>query len=639
MAGIMKKRKGRKGAIKSAAMGILAVIILIGIAKFWGLPNNVAQASFETVNKVTDDLGLEELISMPKITSVDVTVGDDGTLNVNWKANKDGRRILSDGSTDIRVTFLRRELPEAQLEKYCVAYKLNTGAENAKEEAEAKAKGVWCKVDPDGIGRAALNGGTDGSKPAPGGDYTAIVAVKEKDNVGFGEGTEDYYKFYTEEFVELLGKPIQGCDFPIMNDCNVIECKKTIMNRDLQLGPAAEVKRLTEEIVKAPVCATYDPSTKKLNFVCSKEQVGELNKKFARVRMLIAASGITGGKVKVEDDYRYYAGIVEDFKQFGIINSLVCSNGEGSFKGAYGHLNSVGWTGEGTFDKWSNDIAVRLDNVLAGLKPGIASIKADAFDDRHLGLSWKVPVGENMVKAGSYKISQFHTKWAGKLTIENQKVLQSEAVVAGQKGDGVLTSFDTAGGQLTGKHEFEVKIFEKPEAKGSEFFLAKASTGLFDDAYIETYKGGVEGECIKKGLGDDHDPLKLEKCDVDAQKREELATLENQPEKREKVLAAIEKSEVEETCKYEKKGALEWVPLLGKFISKYWLSDKCTPEEVDRVWKNYMAEVGRPSDYNCVLPLGSEGKNVCIVKRQTVNTLLDRGWKDLRVSKGWENNV
>ncbi|MBI2145015.1 hypothetical protein HYU18_01695, partial [Candidatus Woesearchaeota archaeon] len=187
---------------------------------------------------------------------------------------------------------------------------------------------------------------------------------------------------------------------------------------------------------------------------------------------------------------------------------------------------------------------------------------------------------------------------------------------------------------LMGKYEFEVRVLD---SVGKELSAAKAETGMFDDAYIETCKGmtgkgeSIEGKCITKGSSGG-DGASLHECDVYSQKRKELQALKTPAgeDKRKKVQAAYAKATVnEELCKYD-----------DAFFSFYYgLGDGCAPEEVDRVWKEYLAEIGRPDDYDCVKPLSSESDNVCRVKRQVVTTLLDKGWKDVRVSKGWETNV
>ncbi len=646
---------GKAGDLKFAAKGIIALIAILLIANFYGLPRKVANAGFETANKATEEIGLNDLISIPKIVSIALGVDDKKELAAYFTLNKDGEKIVKEG--DIKVIFSYKQLPDDALRSVCTAYRDQAQEENIKEEEIAHVKGFDCEIHEihDGSTTTAiLNNWIKGvKKPIQGGEYRATVSIRGKGDQNFGEDKQSLvYKFYTEDFVELLNLPISGCEGSFFSNCNVIECKKKMVNNALGTAPAdikVSLKKIMGELDSGN-CITYDEVSGKVNFdACDPAGVDEFSKKFSRVLMLKNANEITG-TVKSEDGYASQVDKLGDFKSFAIYESLYCSRGPSgqwessvtpkAAKGSpYGILAlKYGWKpvpGE-SFDKREKDTAKMIDDFLANInKPAIGMLKAESLDNRQLSLSWEIPIGVNKVKEGSYKVSHFHTRWLNKLSDENQKVEfgKSPFVLPVKKDESsVLKSFKTPEdeAQLTGKHDFEVRLFAGAGSTGAELFLAKATTGFFDDAYIETYKGGVDGKCVTKGLG--KDPTSLNECDVDAQKRSELKALRTPAGKdeRDKVFSALGKAGVDAAkCKYEASG----------ISLHYTLSDKCTPKDVDRIWKYYLIEIGRAGDYDCVLPLSSKAVSVCAVKRQTVNTLLVRGWKDLRVKKGWEVNV
>lgn len=195
---------------------------------------------------------------------------------------------------------------------------------------------------------------------------------------------------------------------------------------------------------------------------------------------------------------------------------------------------------------------------------------------------------------------------------------------------------------LAGVHRFTIEVYLSSmdvDSKDAEILI-------YDDAYIQLFKGGVKG-CVKRGAGDKKgmDPLSLKNCDVDARKRVELSALSTGggSNSKDEVIAAWKKAGFDDksACKYEKASGF-W---LG---SKHWLSDECTPEEVDRVWSEYLKIMVATKNYvggsfsghyYCTGPLYSDSSYVCKVKRQVVMTLNKLGWTDLREHKGWEVNV
>ncbi len=187
---------------------------------------------------------------------------------------------------------------------------------------------------------------------------------------------------------------------------------------------------------------------------------------------------------------------------------------------------------------------------------------------------------------------------------------------------------------LAGVHRFTLEVF----LSSGDVDSKDAEIMIYDDAYVELFKGGLS-ECVTKGIG--ADPVNLYECDVDAEKRDSLSALSSGvgATRVDDVIAAYNNAPIDKTrCKYESSGFL--------ILAKHWLSDECAPEEVDKVWQGYLKiivkkySMGSFSDnYDCKKPFGGKTLNVCKVKRQVVMTLNGLGWKDLRKNKGWEANV
>jgi len=471
---------------------------------------------------------------------------------------------------------------------------------------------------------------------------------------------------YNEKYLEEFDSTIDGCtdgrrtssgaariflpeDFGLdLKGCNVMECKR-VSNR-VDGGPAcfASARTVMKEVSikfrnlhirnpRANSCGRYHESTGARDeaFIdlssCSDTKVGNFSLMASRIYLMYYAckEGATLlGAVNNLDDIRLLSETaIQNARTEAHKRATACVNGISDIGGVQGmiglkqHLKDLGFQRFGGFNR-DDDVNKEFDEVIDNLPPTIADIRADAYNDRHIGVTWTVYVGSDIIKSGSYKITQFIKRWERGETTENQKLEQPEKILSGTP-----TSFNTDPGQLTGRHYFEVRMYEGPDATESELFFAEAATGLFDDAYVETAKGGITG-CVTKG-----DPTRLHECNVDAQKREELKALRTPSgrDKRERVFAAFSKANVEtDQCEYS---------ATGLAVINYGLKTQCTPEEVDRIWMHYLIDNGNADDYDCVLSLSSEASSVCIVKRQLVETLTKLGWKDLRTNKGWEQSI
>ncbi|MBI3036194.1 hypothetical protein HYY73_00335 [Candidatus Woesearchaeota archaeon] len=639
------------------AKGIVAIVIVVILIVFYGRAPGIVQAATETVDRNLEAVGIN-IIDIPKILSLTPRVEPDGSVTVTWKLNRDGQKIEDQY---FKAVFSYKKYPDDPINDVCTVKHIDKSTPDPK----SVPKPDWtCSVD-NGKSTAILK-----REGCTGPDCLDKLAGLYKIDVSFEkkEGyttrkdemeTDPPFAFYTEKYVELLDRPLLGC-YDGWGNCNVAWCKKLLVNYNLAGGAQGGLptylglrKNLVVDVsndfkVKPRSAQCGDvKSVGPLNYFnvdsCTKEEIDELNKMVARIRLLETANSAEYN-LKSEDDYKNYLNQLDFWKKTAVKYTMSCTKSLGRVittdpKGAEGELAKFGWQRAGDF-KREAEVRSELDRVLKEkVKPAIVNLRAEALEGYKISLGWslaKTPdglvLGEERVKKGSYKISHFRTRWAGAITTENQKTERPKSPYS-MKGEGsggiIVTSFATDAGELTGKHEFEVKILD---GGSNELAIAKASTGMFDDSYIETYKGGIDG-CVTKGLG--KDPKGLHECNVYGQKREELKALATPAgdKQKERVKEAQSKSSVKPSCKYE------IVNEAGDLFIPHYAFNGCEPEELDRIWKNYLISLGSADDYDCILPLRSDAKNVCIIKRQVVNTLTAKGWKELRVKKGWENDV
>ncbi len=181
---------------------------------------------------------------------------------------------------------------------------------------------------------------------------------------------------YDEEYVETLDTPIKGCGNDFFKGCNVIECKKALMERDLTatLGTQKDITRIFNEDIKPESCVKSESSTFKKFEVCDKNRIDELNTKFARIRLLKIINEKEG--TGFEAEYYKYAAKLEGYKRLAVEQSLQCSHGmKDSFDGVYAFLDKNGWQRLPTGSKlkeWEGKI---MDNLNKKLDSATGPIK------------------------------------------------------------------------------------------------------------------------------------------------------------------------------------------------------------------------------------------------------------------------
>ncbi len=168
------------------------------------------------------------LFDFSRILAVQADVDESGALNVNWKVNKDAKDAIENGG-DYRVEFLYKKYQNSPLDTVCTAFLIQKSGQEMKAESENAKMGYICSVDGQ---KATLNSVSgDTATPAPAGQYTIRVSVKGKKEKKFEEEAEHLFSFYTRDYLDSLDQDIPGC-----SDCNVGECKRSMLADSLSHG-------------------------------------------------------------------------------------------------------------------------------------------------------------------------------------------------------------------------------------------------------------------------------------------------------------------------------------------------------------------------------------------------------------------
>lgn len=602
------------GNLITAAIVALVVLFTVPIVK---------EKAVDAAENVFEFLGLD--IGDTKIRSFSATPTEDGNMifQLLIRGNKNSAEL---GIYQSYEPTPAKEPGDVDFKKGTKVYEVFSDKSPRLIEKVNKANKVLPVMCP-------ADGGSEGCSEDLGkyepGWYRFSAVMKKKGKSKPVSVANKVLGFYTEKYVESLNVPVYNCKDKFFGDCNVISCKATVINYDFfkPLGSFKEVAQRVSDEFRAERGLSEPNNCGKLsypNFViggCSFEDIDYLNIKAVSLKFAQA-------KARYLADYEAGFLTLDDLKRHAIGSTMSCTEpwnfGAATVPvGAIKALNGLGWVRIGKFGEQEKKVRAEL---LRSAEPEITKLEAEVKDDESIVLSWNVALGTTRVAGGSYKIVHSYNQWVGSSTGDN---FVDEKVLPGSIGEVLTSGFSTASGQPLGRHGFEIRVFESPGATGSELFTTTTSAGMFDDGYIETYNGGIEG-CKTKLLPDSG----FEDCNVDAQKRKEMKTSvkprDEEMEKQGRIRAAYAKSSVnKELCKYE------------KGLTTYGFSAKCTPEEIDEVYHNFIDMI-QPDDYYCKTPFEFghfEAGHVCAVKRQVVTTLTEKGWNDLRVNKGWEANV
>jgi len=520
---------------------------------------------------------------------------------------------------------------------------------------------------------------------------------------------------YSDDSIEQLNRPLTGCDKNDIGCQSVIECKKYAESNAVE-GLSIELKLDKSNAYTTPAYATLQQilnnkdgitagscvkyvltgpkSPDKLDFSgCDVKGVDDFSIKFVRFFMFSRAADpstdkyLTNGKfVQTLSSESEYANLdqvsINNLRVDALKLALFCSKGNGQSGPLDNSWNpQMPYAGSvyGILSKTSSTISgmvplpnqqSRIEKLNAELDKVLPStlitnlVPVFRKSDNTFSLSWKVSTRADTVKASSYRISHYYTKWPRAVSNDNPKTLVSQVTISGQASDGNLRTTYQTGESIPAKdkavyradlemapgvHKFEVEVIGS-----SNSVISKATesspTGIFDDNYIETFADNVDltRYSILGGIAEKGD-LVFGKCDLKSTDQNSLPMCNVIGKKMDDMKGGYAKPEiftkagVSSNCQYKMKSAS------GHALE---LLDSCTPEEVDKLWKEYLKyqwkdDAKGTSLYNCnpvALTTGGTpnldgASGVCIVKRQLVDTLNNLGWADLRTNKGWEAKV
>ncbi|MBI2175827.1 hypothetical protein HYU40_00570 [Candidatus Woesearchaeota archaeon] len=303
---------------------------------------------------------------------------------------------------------------------------------------------------------AGKNGCESSSPYKPGGYRFDAVLKKDGKTV---DNRNTISGFYDESYVEMLNKPVFGCDDPDFGNCNVMECKKVLINKN-QFDSFLTVRRESGVLrsisiefrnekgfnaandcgkvgdFSGNVLNNNDQDSRAANFVlkgCSDKDMDDLNIKVARARLLEAAFEYSVQKIDSEDKYVTDLANLDSWKKEAVTMTMSCTKGRlpaPAPKGAYVALQSLGWQfvpiGE-TPKVWQGRVNAELDKVIGNLRPVITDAVA-GINSGQIALTWTL-LPPNSKAITSYRLELFHTATA----INNEWSVAKDLVYINEK--------------------------------------------------------------------------------------------------------------------------------------------------------------------------------------------------------------
>ncbi len=356
--------------------------------------------------------------------------------------------------------------------------------------------------------------------------YKFSAVLKKKGKTVFQ--SDALVGFYDEAYVELLDKSLPGCNDDWGN-CNVVQCKKKVINSNLFSGAGAPLetrrqsgllrevsedfrdeKELAEpgfkgrsncgEVGDALGKVIKDDKDISASFFvlngCSDKDVDDLNIKVARIRMLENAFQETGNVVNSEDKYKNYFNRLDDWKEEANKLTMSCTRTWDRFttikpKGALSEVARLGWhriPETGGFDEWKNKVNTELDRVLRDeLDPAIVNLRTEVGLSKAIALTWGALGYGNI---DHYEVEHCWRKYArdrhfvsdaGGVELGGE---ESSCYPVDKRPSDVKFAIVPAGAPA-GMHSFMLKAVKKD---GGEI-TKELKAGFFVNNYIELYKG------------------------------------------------------------------------------------------------------------------------------------------------------
>lgn len=336
--------------------------------------------------------------------------------------------------------------------------------------------------------------------------------------------SETLMGFYTEDYVELLDKPIAGCNDPAYGNCNVVECKKTLINTDLYHFTAPNnikfdlrapvAQKISDEFRATPRTGYYcgrmekppgQPTGILVTEGCTNDEIDELNKMVVRARLLEYANMVQPD-VMSEDDYGKYINELGSWKGKAVEMTMSCTQPSGwrhAPKGAYSELEKLGWLRvpeRGGFNYWETEVRAMLDVVLKSkVPPGIEWFKVTPKPDMTFEASWKpTEVGINNIK--SFQVRRAYSKFAKGIDLVKGVNNPESSLIFAEIQDPAARSKALPKGDF-GMHKYILSVIYVKDKENKVSDSKEYATGLFNDffpdSYLELYMGNFQKGYLK----------------------------------------------------------------------------------------------------------------------------------------------
>lgn len=623
--------------------GTLATIALVVIVIFTVPPvKDKIYAATENVAKVAGlDTGKPRIGSF---TAVPVDSDGDNKFEMKFEVSIAGNKkdvILeiyeSKASDDLTATELKPPIPKFDADSLIYTTE-------GSEEMGSIEGGILTKKCPGAGGCSKIDiikNPRSEFKP----DWYRFSAVLKKNGKTVYQ-SDALAGIYTKDYIELLDKPVQGCD-----DCNVKECKRKILIGSLP--PRVIPVRCADGVadvygraynllyppilgpvtIPEPTSCQYPPENLPIVDIVDNGKIvfkfedafrdcqgAELSKLYAKASHWVFFSNACsyGGDIfhAMEDET---VGEVNDFldKNGEAALNVVSDKTKFALSACVGKAELafmyMGWKASGALmphDAVQNQLAAEIRSyVQEELPPVIRDFTTPPGSDGKFYFSWKLPTGLNNVLENKTAVNHQYGKRIGEyLLVETFEVLNNP-------DSGYVTSyvFDPKAHSISnvvGQHKFIITV---QAAKGTEFSTNKGDagiSGIYDRDYVEMYNGEVKG-CKEGNFKGAHSKfVKKLTCNVIAEK---IEVLKNGAPVTEQAYDEFKSKNPSASCEFNK-----W--------------DKCSDADIAGIFSIFVNKnagvLGAPAILDCKnsLPISGTYEKVCAAKDNLIATMQLLGW-------------
>ncbi len=505
---------------------LLAIVVLLLVVLFAaGPPSNVISNALQNTAKV---FGLD--IGTPNIASFTATPSKDGGVQFKLSIGGNKDNVVLEIYSAAASEDKKRQPPATVLKSPDVAihdlahlvYTSGTEKPEAVTNVECPKDGGKCCVVALQVSAACIK-----DKLAPDW-YRFSACLKKKGTDTCIDSKDSILGLYTEDYVELLNLPIAGCKDSTFHDCNVIECKKELINTNLmeRFASPLDLRRrsgvLRDISVKFRAEKAAEPgfdvasncglvgdakgniitddkkleATQLLLAGCRDKDIDDLNVKVARARMLEFAYEDTANEVNSEGKYKDHIGRISFWAEQAVKMTMSCTKGWlPAPKGAYSQLAKLGWvprasTGGG---QWEGKVNTELGKVLASLSPILTELEVTANSEKQLAVSWTLIAGSETID--SYDITLFRTdaaittSWSGAMSLNAEGKIKLLSVPLPLGHPTITENFYTypATGSLP-SDQMGAYWFSLFALDGRDQQLKEVMIGVYNDQFVEGYR-------------------------------------------------------------------------------------------------------------------------------------------------------